>query len=95
MTPRPERSGSHTGQVQSYNPGQDQADRHELDAGHRVTEKDHPHGDRPGGTDPCPDRVCRSHLEVSQGNPASNNPAVTSNNHAIAVTSPFVRVMCC
>ena len=28
-------------------------------------------------------------------NPVSNNPAVTSNNHANAVTSPFVRVMCC
>jgi hypothetical protein len=82
MTPRPERSGSHTGQVQSYNPGQDQADRHEFDAGHRVTEKDHPHGGRPGSF-------------RNTANPVSNNPAVTSNNHAIAVTSPFVRVMCC
>jgi hypothetical protein len=80
MAPRPGRSGSHARQVQSDDPGQDQADRDELEGGHGIAEKGH-------GRD-MPWLSFRN-----TANPVSNTPAVTSKTHAIAVTSPFVRVM--
>jgi membrane-associated protein len=56
----------HAGQVESDDPGQDQADRDQLQGGHRVAEKDHPGYRRPGGADPGPDRVRGSDLELTQ-----------------------------
>jgi membrane-associated protein len=59
-------SGRHTGQVEADDAGQDQAERHQLDGGHRVAEKGHPHDRGPRGADPGPHRVGGSHLEVAQ-----------------------------
>jgi membrane-associated protein len=59
-------SGRHTRQIQADDAGQDQADRDELESGHRVTEKGHAHDRGPHGTDPRPQRVGGSHLEVAQ-----------------------------
>jgi len=62
-----ERSGRrHAGQVESDDPGQDQADRDQLQGGYRVAEEDHPGYRRPGGPDPGPDRVRSSDLELAQ-----------------------------
>ena len=62
-----ERSGRrHAGQVESDDPGQDQADRDQLHGGHRVAKEDHAGYGRPGGPDPGPDRVRSSDLELAQ-----------------------------
>jgi membrane-associated protein len=62
-----ERSGRrHAGQVESDDPGQDQADRDQLHGGHRVAEEDHAGYRRTGGPDPGPDRVRGSDLELAQ-----------------------------
>ena len=56
----------HAGQVESDDPGQDQADRDQLHGGHRVAEEDHAGYGRPGGPDPGPDRVRGSNLKLAQ-----------------------------
>ena len=66
---RRSREGSgrrHAGQVESDDPGQNQADRHQLQGGHRIAEEDHPDDRRPGGPDPGPDCVRGSDLELAQ-----------------------------
>jgi len=58
--------GRHAGQVEADDAGQDQADRHQLQGGHRVAEEDHAHGGSADGADPGPRRVRGSHLELAQ-----------------------------
>ena len=62
---RPSR-GRHAGQVEADDAGQNQADRHQLQGGHRVAEEDHAHGSGADGADPGPRRVRGSHLELAQ-----------------------------
>jgi membrane-associated protein len=56
----------HFGQVDADDPGQDQADRHQLQRGRRIAEEEHARDRGPGRADPRPDRVCGSHLEIAQ-----------------------------
>ena len=58
--------GSHAGQVEADDPGENEPDRDQLQGGHRVVEEDHAHQRGPGGADPGPDRVCGSDLELAQ-----------------------------
>jgi membrane-associated protein len=58
--------GRDAGQVEADDPGQDQADRHQLQGGHRVAEEDHAHRGGADGADPGPHRVRGSHLELAQ-----------------------------
>jgi membrane-associated protein len=53
-----------TGQVEADNPGQDQADRRQLQGGHGVAEKENAHDRGPDGTDARPDRVSDPHLKL-------------------------------
>jgi len=53
-----------TGQVEADDPGQDQADRHQLQGGHGIAEKVHAHDRGPDGTDARPYRVGGSHLKL-------------------------------
>ncbi len=63
---RRRRSRGHASQVEADDPGEHEADRHELGGRYRVAEQDHAHDRRPGGADPRPDRVGGSHLEFTQ-----------------------------
>jgi membrane-associated protein len=63
---RDQPSRRHTGQVEADDAGQDQADRHQLEGGHRVAEEGHAHDRGPDGADPRPHRVGGAHLEVAQ-----------------------------
>jgi membrane-associated protein len=63
---RRRRSRGHAGQVEADDPGEHEADRHELGGRHRVAEQDHAHDRRPGGADPRPDRVGGPDLELTQ-----------------------------
>jgi membrane-associated protein len=58
--------GRHAGQVEADDPGENQAHRHQLQGGHRVTEEDHAHRGGADGADPGPDRVRGSDLEPAQ-----------------------------
>ena len=58
--------GRHAGQVEADDPGQDQADRHQFQGGHRVAEEHHAHGGGTDGADPGPHRVRGAHLELAQ-----------------------------
>jgi membrane-associated protein len=60
-------SRGHAGQVETYYPGEHEADGHQLRDRDRVAEQDHPDGRRADGADPCPDRVGRPDLKVAQG----------------------------
>jgi membrane-associated protein len=59
-------SRSHPGQVEADDPGEHESDRHELRDRHRVAERDHTDGRRSGSTDPRPDRVGGTDLQVTQ-----------------------------
>jgi membrane-associated protein len=65
--PRRRSSRSDAGQVETDDPGQHEADGHQLDDRDRVTEQDHP--DRRGAdrADPRPDRVGGPDFQVTQG----------------------------
>jgi membrane-associated protein len=52
------------GPVEADDPGQDQADRHQLQGGHGIAEKDHAHDRGPHGTDAGPHRIGGSHLKL-------------------------------
>jgi membrane-associated protein len=59
-------SRGHAGQVEADDPGEHEADRHELRGRYRVAEPDHPDGGRPRGADPGPDRVGGPDLQLTQ-----------------------------
>jgi membrane-associated protein len=59
-------SRSHAGQVEPDDPGEHEADRHELRDRHRVAEPDHSYSGRPGGADAGPDRVSGSDFQLTQ-----------------------------
>jgi membrane-associated protein len=56
----------HAGQVEADHPGQDQADRDELQGRGGVAEEDHAEPGRPGGADAGPDRVGGADLQLAQ-----------------------------
>jgi membrane-associated protein len=64
---RARRSRGHAGQVETDDPGEDEADGHQLGDRDGVPEQDHPDGGRADGADPRPDRVRGPDLEVPQG----------------------------
>jgi len=55
-------SRGYAGQVEADNSGEHEADGHELDDRHRLTEPQHPGDGCPGGADPGPDGVGRPDL---------------------------------
>ena len=63
---RRRRSRGDAGQVEADDPGEHEADRHELGDRHGVAEHDHAHDRRPGRADPRPDRVGGPDLEIAQ-----------------------------
>jgi membrane protein DedA with SNARE-associated domain len=64
---RARRSRGHAGQVETDDPGEDEADGHQLGDRDGVAEQDHSDGGRADGADPRPDRVSGPDLEVAQG----------------------------
>jgi membrane-associated protein len=59
-------SGGGAGQVEADHAGQDQADRDQLEGGHRVAQKGHADDRGARGADPGPHGVGGPHLEVAQ-----------------------------
>jgi membrane protein DedA with SNARE-associated domain len=59
-------SRGHAGQVETRDPGEHEADGHQLRDRDRIAEQDHPDGRRADGADPRPDRVGGSHLKLAQ-----------------------------
>jgi membrane-associated protein len=64
---RRRRSRRDSRQVETHDPGEHEADGHQLQHRHGVVEQDHPHGRRSDGADPRPDRVGRPDLELAKG----------------------------
>jgi membrane-associated protein len=64
---RQARSRGDAGQVETDDPGEHEADGHQLGDRDRLAEQDHPDGGRADGADPGPDRVGGPDLEVAQG----------------------------
>jgi membrane-associated protein len=58
--------GRHAGQAEADDPGQDQADRDQLEHGRHVAEEDHARERGAGGADAGPDRVRGTDLEPTQ-----------------------------
>lgn len=59
-------SRGHARQVEADDPGEDEADRHELPDRHRVAEHDHADDRRSGGADARPDRIGGADLQFAQ-----------------------------
>jgi membrane-associated protein len=59
-------SRGHAGQVEADDAGEDEGGRHDLRGRHGLAEPDHSYGGRPGGADPCPDRIGGPDLQLTQ-----------------------------